>query len=123
MRSLFLTFLVLIAALRAQGQAGTGMLKGILTADNGDAIPGCNVSIKGEATSVHTGLCGEFEIDISDKSERALVFSCMASRTWEVPVKRLKDKGRIVIALRGFDRFENGKCDTNYKKEKRIKIK
>ena len=121
MKRLLLTVLILIGAFWTRGQNRAVTLMGVLTANNGDAIAGCIV--KGEVTSVSTGLCGEFEIDISDRFEGTLVFSCMAFRTWEVPIKRLKGKDRIIIALVGFDRFENGKCERNYKKEKRIKIK
>lgn len=123
MKRLLLILLILAVAFSTQGQNKIVALKGILTAKNGDAIPGCSVIIKGEATSINTGLCGEFEINISDKFEGTLVFSCMAFRTWEIPIKRLKDKEGIIITLNDFGRFENGPCERNYKKKKRVKIR
>jgi TonB-dependent starch-binding outer membrane protein SusC len=90
MKILLSTLLILTVAFWAQGQNKTVTLKGTLTANNGDAIPWCNAIINGEATSVNTGLCGEFEINISEKFEGTLVFSCMAFRTWEIPNQEIQ---------------------------------
>lgn len=120
-------YLIVIAFLNTLtttfGQTDTKELTGVLTARNGDAIPGCNVVIKGQVTSVATQLCGEFEITIPDNYEGTLVFSCLAIRVWEIPLKKLKDVDKVIITLNDWREFENGQCDKNFKNEKRIKIK
>ena len=98
-------------------------LKGILTAKNGDPIPGCNVVLKGEMMEASTTqACGEFEIFIPDDYTGVLVFACLAPRVWEIPIKKLKDEDKIVISLTDWDNFENGPCDKSYKREKKIEI-
>jgi hypothetical protein len=120
-------YLIVIAFLNTLtttfGQTDTKELTGVLTARNGDAIPGCNVVIKGQVTSVATQLCGEFEITIPVNYEGTLVFSCLAIRVWEIPLKKLKDVDKVIITLDDWKEFENGQCDKNFKNEKRIKIK
>jgi hypothetical protein len=120
-------YLIVIAFLNTLtttfGQTDTKELTGVLTARNGDAIPGCNVVIKGQVTSVATQLCGEFEITIPVNYEGTLVFSCLAIRVCEIPLKKLKDVDKVIITLDDWKEFENGQCDKNFKNEKRIKIK
>jgi hypothetical protein len=120
-----ITALIFFCLLQASaGQTKQVNLKGILTAKNGDAIPGCNVVLKGKLMEASaTQACGDFEILIPDNYEGVLVFSCLTPRTWEIEVKRLKDKEKIIISLTGWDKFENGPCEKNYKDEKRIKIR
>ena len=63
------------------GTNTTIALKTRLTAKNGDAIPGCNVVLKG--TSIPTAItqeCGEFEIEVPADDKGVLVFSCLAPR-------------------------------------------
>ena len=98
------------------------ILKGILTAKNGDPIPGCNVVLKGETMTSTTQACGEFEISIPADYAGVLVFSCLAPRTWEIPIKKLKNDDQVIISLRDWDKFGNGPCEKNYKREKKIKI-
>ena len=121
MRPLLVFIILVIASLNTFAQ--TKELRGILTAKNGDAIPGCNVLIKGQLTSVNTQACGEFRITIPDNYEGTLIFSCMAPRVWEIQLRKLKDVGNVIIALNDWDEFENGPCDKNFKREKRIKIR
>jgi len=98
---------------------GQIVISGILTAKDGSAIPGCNVVIKGSSTSEVTQLCGEFTIEITDP-KCILVFSCLSSRVWEIPSKKIKQGS--VIVLTDWKAFENGSCKKDYKKQKRIKI-
>ena len=98
-------------------------LKGILTAKNGDPIPGCNVVLKGETMASTTQACGEFEISIPADYSGVLVFTCLASRTWEIQIKKLEDEERPIMSLMDWDKFTNGPCDKNYKKVRRIRIR
>jgi hypothetical protein len=108
----------------ARTSLGTTALKGILTARNGDAIPGCNVSLKGHAQYSLTQLCGEFDIDVPDNYEGTLSFSCGDyGGPGEILLKKLKDVGDIVVVLSAREKFENGRCERNFKNRKRIKIK
>ena len=95
---------------------------GILTGKNGNPIPGCNVIVKGKTSQTNTQLCGEFTIDVPDNAA-TLVFSCLAFRTWEVPVKKLVKAKCSVIVLNDWKDFDNGSCSKNYAGEKRIKIR
>lgn len=97
-------------------------LKGILTAKNGDPIPGCNVILKGETMASTTQACGEFEIPIPADYSGVLVFTCLAPRAWEIPIKKLKNEDHIIVSLLDWDKFDNGPCEKNYKREKRIRI-
>jgi hypothetical protein len=97
-------------------------LKGVLTARNGDPLPGCTVVVKGEFEASVTQSCGDFEIAIPNNYEGVLVFSCMAPRVWEIELKKLEDKEDIIINLTDWYAFEDGPCNKNFKKEKRIKI-
>ena len=121
MRHFTIFSILLVISLTTLGQ--TKKLTGILTARNGDAIPGCSAVIKGQTTSSPTQLCGEFEITIPDNYEGTLVFGCLAIRVWEIPLKKLKDVDKVIITLDDWKEFENGQCDKNFKNEKRIKIK
>lgn len=123
MRQFLVILVFTIISTTTFGQTGTKELTGILTTKNGDAIPGCNVIIKGQVTSVSTQSCGEFEISIPDNYEGVLVFSCLTPRVWEIPIKKLKDIDKVIITLNDWKEFENGPCDKNFKNEKRIKIK
>ena len=123
MRQFLIIFVFTITSTTTFGQTSTKELTGILTTKNGDAIPGCNVVIKGQVTSVSTQLCGEFKITVPDNYEGVLVFSCLTPRVWEIPIKKLKDIDKVIITLNDWKEFENGPCDKNFKNEKRIKIK
>lgn len=116
--------LILLAAFHAtMGQEKRIHLKGILTAKNGDPIPGCNVVLKGESMgATTTQACGEFEISVPDDHSGVLVFACLAPRVWEIPIKKLKNKDKIIISLTDWDKFDNGPCERNYDREKKIKI-
>jgi hypothetical protein len=120
MRHFFLILIFTIASETIFGQ--TKELTGILTTRNGDAIPGCTVRIKGQATSVTTQSCGEFKIIIPDNHEGTLVFSCLTPRPWEIPLKKLKSLDSVIITLNDWKEFPNRPCDKNFKNEKRIKI-
>jgi hypothetical protein len=123
MRQFLIILVFLITSTTTFGQTSTKELNGILTTKNGDAIPGCNVLIKGQVTSVSTQSCGEFKITVPDNYEGVLVFSCLTPRVWEIPIKKLKDIDKVIITLNDWREFENGPCDKNFKKEKKIKIK
>lgn len=123
MRQYLIIFVLIITSTTAFGQAGTIELAGVLTTKNGDAIPGCNVIIKGQVTSVSTQSCGEFKISVPDNYEGVLVFSCLTPRVWEIPIKKLKGIEKVIITLNDWKEFENGPCDKNFKNERRIKIK
>lgn len=123
MRQFLVILVYIITSTTTFGQTGTKELTGILTTKNGDAIPGCNVIIKGQVTSVSTQPCGEFKISIPDNYEGVLVFSCLTPRVWEIPIKKLKGIDKVIITLNDWKEFENGPCDKNFKNEKSIKIK
>jgi hypothetical protein len=123
MRQLLILLVFTIISAAVVGQTRTNELSGILTTKNGDAIPGCSVTIKGQVTSVVTQLCGEFKIAVPDNYEGVLVFSCLTPRVWEIPMKKLANVDEIVISLEDWKEFENGRCDENFKGKKRIKIK
>lgn len=119
---LLLTLLMFLVA--SQMLAQSRELTGVLTTRNGDAIPGCSVFIKGTtATAGYTQLCGEFSISIPENYDGTLVFSCLAPRNWEIPVRKLKDINKPIITLRDWYKFENGSCQKNFRNEKRIKIR
>jgi len=114
---------VLVVSHVTVGQTKMISLKGVLTANNGDAIPGCNVVIKGKMMEASaTQACGDFEISVPENYEGVLVFSCLTPRVWEIQLKKLKDKENIIIVLTDWDKFENGPCEKNFKGENRIKI-
>lgn len=116
--------LILLAAFHGTLAQGERIpLKGILTAKNGDPIPGCNVVLKGETMAFTTQACGEFEISIPADYSGVLVFTCLAPRTWEIQIKKLEDEEQPIMSLMDWDEFTNGPCDKNYKKARRIKIR
>jgi hypothetical protein len=122
-KSIIIGLIILGSPLFTSAQVKKIPLRGILTTKNGDAIPGCNVLIKGESTSTTTEPCGEFNIEVPENYEGTLVFSCMTPRVWEIVIKELKNKEKIIISMADWLRFENGPVEKNYKKEERIKIR
>ena len=61
------------------------ILLGLLSDENGDALPGVNVSIKGTSRGVATNSAGVYSISVAD-SKAILVFSFVSYQSQEVPV-------------------------------------
>ncbi len=108
---------------RAFTQDTSVVIKGRLTTRNGDAISGCNATIKGTTTTVVTGTCGEFEIQVADIDKGVVVFSCLAFRTWEVKLKKFNAGRETIISLADWRRFDDGTCKQSFRKSRRITIR
>ena len=59
-------------------------VRGIVTDDSGDPLPGVNVVIKGTTTGVTTGADGSYSITVSDNA--VLMFSFLGYLKYEIPV-------------------------------------
>lgn len=79
-----MTVLSLVGAsgLMAQGLNVTGR---VTSAEDGDALPGVNVVLKGSTTGTVTDISGDYTIAVPD-AEGTLVFSFIGFETLEVPI-------------------------------------
>ncbi len=59
-------------------------IKGIVTDNRGEILPGVSVILKGMQTGVATGIKGDFSLNISKRDSVVLVFSFVGMRTKEV---------------------------------------
>ena len=59
-------------------------VKGIVTDNNGEVLPGVTVILKGMQTGVATGIKGDFSLNIPKKDSVVLVFSFVGLKTKEV---------------------------------------
>ncbi|MBN9381412.1 MAG: TonB-dependent receptor [Chitinophagaceae bacterium] len=70
----------------AAAQQTTGNIKGQVTDNEGNALPGASVSVKGTTRSVVTGLTGSFEIPDVKEGAYTLVITYMGYKTSETQV-------------------------------------
>lgn len=70
----------------AVAQQTTGNIKGQVNDNEGNALPGASVSIKGSTRSVVTGLTGAFEIPDVKEGSYTLVISYMGYKTSETQI-------------------------------------
>ena len=59
-------------------------IKGIVTDNRGEALPGVSIILKGMQTGVATGIKGDFSLNISKRDSVVLVFSFVGMKTKEV---------------------------------------
>ncbi len=86
MRKIILgTFLIL--AVNLTGWAQGVLVKGVVTSEAGETLPGVNVIIKGTTKGIITGLNGDYEISVNEPGKAILQFSFIGFETVEVPVK------------------------------------
>lgn len=71
-------------------------IKGIVTDNRGEALPGVSIILKGMQTGVATGIKGDFSLNISKRDSVVLVFSFVGMKTKEV---ELKDQTTINVVL------------------------
>ena len=81
---LFLVFALLFATSQIFAQEGT--VSGVISGDDGTALPGATVQIKGTNTGITTDIDGKYTIDISGVENSVLVFSFVGYLSQEVEV-------------------------------------
>ena len=79
-----LFFACFLVVLQAAGQTGADKVTGRVTDENGEAIPGVTVLVKGTSTGTVTDLQGQYAIDVDQGN--TLVFSFVGYFTKEVTV-------------------------------------
>lgn len=88
-----LWLLVLVSLLSFSGQAQDKTITGVVTSEDGEAIPGVSVLLKGTGTGTITGIDGDYKINVTGNND-VLIFSFVGMVTQEVAVG-----GRSVIDL------------------------
>lgn len=93
-RILLLSFVMgMVLFAQAQTRTLTGTVTG---ADDGVALPGVNVSVKGTSTGTITDIDGNYKLDVSDES--VVVYSYIGYATQEVPVG-VRSTADIILAV------------------------
>ena len=66
-------------------QDGRKQIKGVVTDENGDPLPGINVYVKGTTIGVRTDLDGSYVLNVPSNA-KILVFSCIGIKTEEIQI-------------------------------------
>ncbi len=83
-----LLFIVMaLLVINSQIFAQTGIISGIVSADDGTPLPGAAVQIKGTSFGVTTDLDGKYSIDVSGNIDPVLVFRYVGYLTKEIIVE------------------------------------
>ena len=78
----FLLFLFSFTVVRSQNKT----ISGKVTSDNGEALPGVTVTLKGTKTATTTNTSGDYSIMVPSTGKEVLVFSYVGSDNKEVSV-------------------------------------
>ncbi len=77
---------ILLAILLFTAQQLLAQVKGTVTSEQGEPIPGVTVVEKGTSNGTITNFDGQFQIDLQNQIESTLVFSFIGMQTQELPV-------------------------------------
>lgn len=80
---IFLTVMCLVL-FQTAGFSQSGIVKGTVTDDSGDILPGVSIVIKGTTQGTITDFDGNFSLEVGENN--VLVFSFIGFETQEVPV-------------------------------------
>ncbi len=72
-------------------------VKGVVTDESGETLPGVSVRLKGTATGVATDLNGRFELKLENRRNLFLVFSFVGMQTQEMAVPTGGGELRVVL--------------------------
>ncbi|MXV49487.1 SusC/RagA family TonB-linked outer membrane protein [Pedobacter sp. HMF7647] len=77
-------------------QAQTRQVKGIVSAETGETLPGVSVKLKGNASGTSTDAKGNFSLTVPDNNAAILIFSYVGFKEQEVAVNK---RSQITVVL------------------------
>jgi len=89
-RGIFLAIICLVF-FQAEGFAQAKTVKGKITSENGELLPGVSIVVKGTATGTITNIDGEYQLEVGENDLLVFSFIGMVPQEWSVTGKQTLD--------------------------------